>query len=131
MYNRLAGHGAYAAIIAVGVAIGMAWNQKVLFCCAVVFLDADTVAVNNLDELFRCPGFCAVLRHSERFNSGVMVLRPSRKLFNDMLDRITTVSSYTGYALELALPFWQRHSFHWLRHNRSGCMDALRRSAWR
>lgn len=63
---------------------------------AVIFLDADAIAVGNLDGLFRCPGFCAVLRHSERFNSGVMVLRPSELLFRDMLDRVASVESYTG-----------------------------------
>lgn len=36
-----------------------------------VYLDADTVAVRNMDELFLCDGLCGVLRHSERINTGV------------------------------------------------------------
>ena len=62
----------------------------------VVYLDADTIASRNVDELFLCDGFCAVLRHSERFNSGVMVLEPSAATFADMLHRIYDTPSYTG-----------------------------------
>jgi inositol phosphorylceramide glucuronosyltransferase 1 len=62
----------------------------------VVYLDADTVVVRNVDELFACEGFCAVLRHSERLNSGVMVLEPSEELFADMMNHVDTTPSYTG-----------------------------------
>jgi inositol phosphorylceramide glucuronosyltransferase 1 len=63
---------------------------------AVVFLDADTIVIQNMDEVFKCPGFCAALRHSERFNSGVMVIHPSKELFQRIMDSIATFSSYTG-----------------------------------
>jgi len=65
---------------------------------AVVFLDADTLVVRNMDEAFRCPGFCASLRHSERLNSGVMVLHPSKALFADMISQVDRLPSYTGCA---------------------------------
>ena len=65
---------------------------------AVIFLDADTLVVSNMDDAFACPGFCATLRHSERFNSGVMVITPSNALFRDMISRISTLGSYTGCA---------------------------------
>ncbi len=62
-----------------------------------VYLDADTVAARNIDELFLCDAsLCAVLRHSERFNSGVMVLEPSEETLKDMLNHIQTTPSYTG-----------------------------------
>lgn len=47
----------------------------------VIYLDSDAIVTHNIDELFECPGFCAIVRHSERFNSGVMVLEPSAATF--------------------------------------------------
>lgn len=62
----------------------------------VIYLDADTIVVRNLDHLFRCPNLCVVMRHSERFNSGVMALRPDRAVLTDMLAKISSTPSYTG-----------------------------------
>lgn len=62
----------------------------------VVYLDADTIAIRNLDELFLCDGLCGVMRHSERLNSGVMSLQPNEKLLNDMLEKAPEAPSYTG-----------------------------------
>lgn len=52
--------------------------------------------VKNIDDLFKCRKFCANLKHSERLNSGVMVVEPSETVFNDMVDKIKTTASYTG-----------------------------------
>ncbi|KAJ1385110.1 Nucleotide-diphospho-sugar transferase [Sesbania bispinosa] len=62
----------------------------------VVYLDADTIVVKNIDDLFKCGKFCANLKHSERLNSGVMVVEPSETVFNDMMRKIKTTASYTG-----------------------------------
>ncbi|PNY06186.1 glycogenin-1, partial [Trifolium pratense] len=62
----------------------------------VVYLDADTIVVKNIDDLFKCRKFCANLKHSERLNSGVMVVEPSETIFNDMVNKIKTTASYTG-----------------------------------
>ncbi|AES61240.1 putative glucuronosyltransferase [Medicago truncatula] len=62
----------------------------------VVYLDADTIVVRNIEELFKCGKFCANLKHSERLNSGVMVVEPSTTLFNDMMSKVKTLPSYTG-----------------------------------
>eukprot|EP00201_Polytomella_parva_P011545 CAMPEP_0175073890 /NCGR_PEP_ID=MMETSP0052_2-20121109/20886_1 /TAXON_ID=51329 ORGANISM="Polytomella parva, Strain SAG 63-3" /NCGR_SAMPLE_ID=MMETSP0052_2 /ASSEMBLY_ACC=CAM_ASM_000194 /LENGTH=325 /DNA_ID=CAMNT_0016341895 /DNA_START=35 /DNA_END=1009 /DNA_ORIENTATION=+ len=62
----------------------------------VVFLDADMLILQNMDVAFKCPGFCAALRHSERFNTGMMVLEPSQELFQDIMDNIVKMPSYTG-----------------------------------
>ncbi|CAL5208430.1 unnamed protein product [Lathyrus oleraceus] len=62
----------------------------------VVYLDADTIVVRNIEELFKCGRFCANLKHSERLNSGVMVVEPSTDLFNDMVSKVKTLPSYTG-----------------------------------
>ncbi|KAL3523724.1 hypothetical protein ACH5RR_016558 [Cinchona calisaya] len=62
----------------------------------VVYLDADTIVVKNIEELFKCGKFCANLKHSERLNSGVMVVEPSEELFKDMTSKVNTLPSYTG-----------------------------------
>ncbi|KAL2325364.1 hypothetical protein Fmac_024422 [Flemingia macrophylla] len=62
----------------------------------VVYLDADTIVVKNIEELFKCGKFCANLKHSERLNSGVMVVQPSATVFNDMISKVKTLPSYTG-----------------------------------
>ncbi|KAK7258665.1 hypothetical protein RIF29_24247 [Crotalaria pallida] len=62
----------------------------------VVYLDADTIVVKNIDDLFKCRKFCANLKHSERLNSGVMVVEPSETVFNDMMSKVNTLNSYTG-----------------------------------
>ncbi|KAH6802397.1 plant glycogenin-like starch initiation protein 6 [Perilla frutescens var. frutescens] len=62
----------------------------------VVYLDADTIVVKNIEDLFKCQKFCANLKHSERLNSGVMVVEPSEQVFKDMMTKINTMYSYTG-----------------------------------
>ncbi|XVF06463.1 hypothetical protein REPUB_Repub06bG0050200 [Reevesia pubescens] len=62
----------------------------------VVYLDADTIVVKSIEDLFKCEKFCANLKHSERLNSGVMVVEPSEALFNDMMSKVNTLPSYTG-----------------------------------
>lgn len=63
---------------------------------AVVYLDADTIVVKSIEDLFKCGKFCANLKHSERLNSGVMVVEPSETVFNDMMSKVKTLPSYTG-----------------------------------
>lgn len=62
----------------------------------VVYLDADTIVVKSVEDLFKCGQFCANLKHSERLNSGVMVVEPSESLFKDMMSKVKTLPSYTG-----------------------------------
>jgi inositol phosphorylceramide glucuronosyltransferase 1 len=63
---------------------------------AVVYLYADTIVVKNIEDFFKCGKFCANLKHSERLNSGVMVVEPSEVLFKDMMDKVAVLPSYTG-----------------------------------
>ncbi len=57
----------------------------------VVFLDADTLVIQNMDRLFDFPEFVAApnlyetLSDFHRMNSGVFVARPNRQTFDDML----------------------------------------------
>jgi len=63
-----------------------------------VFLDADTLIFQNVDELFECGEFCAAFLNPYTFNSGVLVLKPSRTVFEDMMHKVTTgvIKSYDG-----------------------------------
>ncbi|PHU14404.1 Inositol phosphorylceramide glucuronosyltransferase 1 [Capsicum chinense] len=66
------------------------------FYRSLVYLDADTIIVKSIDDLFKYGKFCANLKHFERLNSGVMVVESSEKVFNDMMSKVTTLPSYTG-----------------------------------
>ncbi|KAE9976607.1 hypothetical protein BLS_001995 [Venturia inaequalis] len=61
----------------------------------IVFLDADTIVKGSIEELFTMPGdFAAApdvwwnVPHDPRFNSGVMVFRPRRWLFDNMVEKL-------------------------------------------
>ncbi|KAK9813431.1 hypothetical protein WJX73_008648 [Symbiochloris irregularis] len=62
----------------------------------VVFLDADTLVLQDLEGLFACPGLCAVTRHAEKVNTGVLVITPSNKLYQELVTAAPVTSSYTG-----------------------------------
>ena len=59
-----------------------------------VFLDADTLVVQNIDKLFGYPEFCAApnlyetLADMHRLNSGVFVAKPSTATFDAMLAQL-------------------------------------------
>eukprot|EP01095_Lingulamoeba_sp_RSL-Kostka_P016626 TRINITY_DN8193_c2_g1_i4.p1 TRINITY_DN8193_c2_g1~~TRINITY_DN8193_c2_g1_i4.p1 ORF type:complete len:444 (+),score=47.43 TRINITY_DN8193_c2_g1_i4:479-1810(+) len=61
----------------------------------VVYLDTDILVLENVDELFFCPGYCAALRNAF-FNTGVIVLKPSVDLFEDLLDKRLSLPSYNA-----------------------------------
>lgn len=63
----------------------------------VVYLDADTMVLENIDHLCDCPAtkYCAVVRNTF-FNAGVMVVKPNNTLFHDMILKSTSTHSYTG-----------------------------------
>lgn len=66
----------------------------------VVFLDADTIAVKNIDILFDYPSFLAApnlyagLGDFHRINSGVFTARPSREMFSSMLRELNRPRAY-------------------------------------
>ncbi|TYI02647.1 hypothetical protein ES332_A11G282600v1 [Gossypium tomentosum] len=63
----------------------------------VVYLDADTIVVKSIEDLFKCEKFCENLKHSERLNSGVMVVEPSEAVFNDMMSKGFLNSYYSDF----------------------------------
>jgi Alpha-N-acetylglucosamine transferase len=66
----------------------------------VVFLDADTLVLRNVDRLFLFPEFTAApnvyesLADFRRLNSGVFVARPARATFETMLARLDAPDAY-------------------------------------
>jgi glycogenin glucosyltransferase len=64
----------------------------------VVLLDADTLVLRNVDDLFERPGFAAApdFFMPDRFNSGVMVLAPSFETFDQMVHALSIAGSYDG-----------------------------------
>jgi glycogenin len=63
-----------------------------------VLLDADTLVLKNVDDLFDRPGFAAAPDFflPDRFNSGVMVLQPSKETFARMVGALSDSPSYDG-----------------------------------
>lgn len=64
----------------------------------VVLLDADTIVLQNIDDLFLRPYFAAApdFLMPDRFNSGVMVLDPSLATFAQMVKQIDIAQTYDG-----------------------------------
>lgn len=62
----------------------------------VVYIDCDAIVLRNIDHLFRCGNFCVAYRHSDLFNTGVLVLDPSQEVFKDMTSKFGVLDSYTG-----------------------------------
>ncbi|MBY6115540.1 glycosyltransferase family 8 protein [Mameliella alba] len=66
----------------------------------VVFLDADTLVLRNIDKLFDYPEFCAApnvyesLADFHRMNSGVFTARPSRATFDAMMARLDVPGAF-------------------------------------
>lgn len=64
----------------------------------VVLLDADTIVVRNVDDLFERPEIAAAPDFflPDRFSSGVMVLEPRQATFERMVETLSSSSSYDG-----------------------------------
>lgn len=64
----------------------------------IVLLDADTIVLRNVEELFERPSFSAAPDFflPDRFNSGVMVIEPSPALFATLEQALHGSHSYDG-----------------------------------
>ncbi len=64
----------------------------------VVLLDADTIVLENIDDLFDRPAPAAApdFLLPDHFNSGVMVVAPSEVTFARMMEKLFVAGSYDG-----------------------------------
>jgi len=65
----------------------------------VVYLDADTLVLECVDELFdRDCSFAAApdTFPPDKFNAGVLFVRPNAEVFEDMVSKVGTLPSYDG-----------------------------------
>ena len=81
----------------------------------IVYIDADTLVLENVDELFErpCPAAAPDTFPPDRFNAGVMVVRPDETTFKDMMSKTSELKSYdtgdTGF-LNAYFENWYRKS---------------------
>jgi len=87
------------------------------FLDRLVYLDGDTVVLQNIDDLFAGDDFAAApdagldRANGQIFNSGVFAVSPSHELFQSLLDRLGTTGSYDGGDqgfLNNVFPEWRR-----------------------
>jgi alpha-N-acetylglucosamine transferase len=64
----------------------------------IVLLDADVITLQNIDDLFERPSISAAPDFflPDRFNSGLIVIDPSKETFNRMLEALWDTPSYDG-----------------------------------
>ncbi|KAK9054822.1 hypothetical protein SSX86_025901 [Deinandra increscens subsp. villosa] len=75
------------------------------------FDDADLIVLKNLDELFGYPQLSAVGNNKYLFNSGLIIIEPSKCMFNSLMKNIFTFGSYNGGDqgfLNEAFTWWHR-----------------------
>ncbi len=72
------------------------WNQTEFD--RLIYLDADTIVVGSLDQLLEGPDFAAspCFTAPDLFNAGMMVLKPSRERYEDLMEKRATLPSYDG-----------------------------------
>lgn len=71
-----------------------------------VYLDSDTLVLQNFDELFSLPyNFAAVpdVWFTTSFNAGVMLLRPDTRLYHQMLEGLSVARYPHEYAKQAFL----------------------------
>lgn len=61
----------------------------------VMYLDADNVIVNNIDELFYCGHFCVAFFNPAFFHTGMMIVKPDRAEFTRLLKNLLTFSTFS------------------------------------
>ncbi|XP_031131845.1 putative UDP-glucuronate:xylan alpha-glucuronosyltransferase 4 [Ipomoea triloba] len=71
------------------------WEQLTEYEKA-MFVDSDVVVFKNMDEFFVYPELSAAKNHGHLFNSGVMIVEPSKCTFESLMEKRPDVVSYNG-----------------------------------
>lgn len=63
-----------------------------------MFIDSDFLVLRNIDHLFNYPQLSAAPNYNDKliFNSGIMILEPSKYFFNYLMNKRYTLMSYNG-----------------------------------
>ncbi|XP_009770796.1 putative UDP-glucuronate:xylan alpha-glucuronosyltransferase 4 [Nicotiana sylvestris] len=62
----------------------------------VIFIDSDFVVFRNIDQFFSYPDLSAAGNDGYIFNSGVMIIEPSKCKFQNLMNKRFEVGSYNG-----------------------------------
>ncbi|VDM74273.1 unnamed protein product [Strongylus vulgaris] len=62
----------------------------------IMYLDLDILPIRDLTPFFQCGSFCATFRHSDKFNAGLLVLKPNLTVYEDLLAKAPELSTYDG-----------------------------------
>ena len=94
----------------------------------VFYIDSDAIVLQNIDHVFQCGNFCAVYRHSDRFNAGILVVKPSLEVFSDMKSKLGDLDSYDGGDQGFVNVYFQRLKFATIfsRHESQPSADLMR-----
>lgn len=92
-----------------------AWNMSEYR--RVVYLDLDVMVTTNIDRLFNCGAFCALYTKYDLFSTSVMVIEPSTAVFQDLIEKARTLSTYysgvEGFLNEYFKDFIYAAVFNW------------------
>ena len=84
----------------------------------IVYIDADILVVDNIDELFESPSISAVnsggglpnTMHWTQLNAGMLVIKPNQKMYHDMISKVSLLPSKDGSDqgfLQSYFPDWE------------------------
>lgn len=62
----------------------------------VMFIDSDFIVLHNIDHFFEYPQLSAAPNSRWLFNSGIMLLEPSKCFFENVMSKRYTLKSYNG-----------------------------------
>ncbi|CAM9394908.1 unnamed protein product [Pylaiella littoralis] len=62
----------------------------------VILLADDMLVVENIDDLFQCPGICAAMQQAEVMSTSLVVLEPDLEMHTHMSQTVGTIYSFSN-----------------------------------